>query len=69
MIAPEELNAQKKKKYEGKFEELSDQFRQRGITKEMRAIIDNFSKTQENYKQVNLSDNKKRQGVAVLVRE
>ena len=44
LIAPEELTAQKKKKLEEKFEELSDQFRQKGITPEMRSCIDNFSK-------------------------
>ena len=43
LIAAEELNAGKKKKFDGKFEELSDQFRQKGITKEMRTCIDKFT--------------------------
>lgn len=69
LIAPEELNAQKKKKYDGKFEELSDQFRQRGITKEMRAIIDNFAKAEENYKCVDVKEKEKARNVAKVVRE
>ena len=35
----------------------------------MRAIIDNFAKTQDNYKKVDLSDNALRKRVAVIVRE
>ena len=69
LVAPEELNAQKKKKFEGKFEELSDQFRQKGITKEMRSCIDNFSKDQENYKRIDLVDKAKSKKVAIINRE
>ena len=35
----------------------------------MRAIIDNFAKTQDNYKKVDLSDNALRRKVAVIIRE
>ena len=56
LLSPEEVNNQKKKKFDGKFEELSDQFRQRGITKDMRSCIENFSKEQNNYKRIDLAE-------------
>ena len=69
LTSEEELNGQRRKKYEGKFEELSDQFRQRGITKEMRACIDSFSKDSRNYRRIDLTDKAKQKRVAVLNRE
>ena len=69
LLTPEELSQQKKKKYDGKFEELSDQFRQKGITKEMRQCIDQFSQNQQNYKRIDLTDKVEQKKVAVLNRE
>ena len=63
------MNAWKKSRFDGKFEELSDLFRQRSITKEMRAYIDKFSKEESNYKKIDISDRIKQKIVAVLIRE
>ena len=68
-LAEEEMNAWKKSRFDGKFEELSDLFRQRSITKEMRAYIDKFSKEESNYKKIDISDRIKQKIVAVLIRE